>query len=203
MAFIPALNTLRVAVQYISDAGEDAVNVFHFRDALGAITLSRVNTLFALLDTWYTENWAPTASAHWQTDIYTAVDLTAAEGALYTHVVATSGENNLGALPAQNTVAISLRTGLSGRSRRGRLYHVGLSKDQVVNSTLASGVAASLISAYTVLLTVTGLDDWEWVVASYVSNGAPRAAALLTPITQVILTDPVVDSMDTRKPSGL
>lgn len=203
MPFIPALNTLRLAVNYISANGETATNVMHFRYTVGAITSTAVTALFNALDAWYNTDWAPNASTSWQTDYYYAVDLTAADGAVYTRVNAISGDNALGALPAQNTLAISFRSGLSGRSRRGRLFHVGLSKDQVVGSTLASGVAASLIAAYSQLIQDASDIDWELVVASFVSNKLPRATALLTPINQVIITDPIVDSMDTRKPRDL
>ena len=203
MAFIPATNTLRLAINYISANGETATNVIHVRYTLGAITGAAVTALFNALDTWFNTSWAPNASTSWQTDLYSAVDLTAVDGPVYTRVNAISGDNTLGPLPAQNTVAISFRTGLSGRSRRGRLYHVGLSKDQVTASTLASGVAAALITAYSELVDAFIDIDWELVIASFVSNGAPRAAALLTPVNQVILSDPIVDSMDTRKPRDL
>lgn len=201
MAFVPALNVLRVAVQYISSRGESAVNVLHFRDQLGAIDGARVAELFDQLDAWYTNDWADLASNTWQTDFYSAVDLTVPEGAVYTRVSTATGGSSSQALPAQNTIAVSLRTGFSGRSRRGRIYHVGLAEDMTENSTLTSAASATFITTYTSLLTSVNNVDWQLVVASFVSNGAPRTTALISPVTNVILTDVIVDSMDKRKPT--
>lgn len=200
MAFIPATNVLRVAVQYISSRGENAVNVMHFRDLSGAIDDTRVELLFDALDAWYLNEWADLASNTWQTDFYSAVDLTGPDGAVYTRVSTATGGSSAQALPAQNTVAVSLRSGFSGRSRRGRIYHVGLAEDMTENSTLTSSASATFITTYTALLTRVAAENWQLVIASFVSNGAPRAAALITPVTNVILTDVIVDSMDKRKP---
>lgn len=200
MPFVPALNTLRLAVQYISSRGENAVNVMHFQHQSGAINQTAVTSLFDALDDWYTNTWADLASNTWQTDFYSGVDLTEPEGAVYTRVSTATGGSTAQALPAQNTIAISLRTGFSGRSRRGRIYHVGLAEDMTENSTLTSAAAATAITTYTALLDAVNSEGWKLVIASFVSNGAPRTTALITPVTSVILTDVIVDSMDKRKP---
>lgn len=200
MAFVPALNTVRLAINYISETLEVATNVLHFRYLGGAISEPAVLDLFAAVKAWQTASWAPQASEDWQTDLYEARDMTVQEGGIYTDIETIPGLYTSPALPAQNTIAISLRTGLSGRSRRGRTYHVGLTEEQVVGSRVVLATATGLAAAYTALIAAVDGDDWQWVVASYVSNGAPRATALLTPITACILTDTIVDSMDTRKP---
>lgn len=203
MAFIPALNTLRVAVQYLSSGGERAVNVQHFRHNAGAISAVAVGDLFDVLDAWFFASWGNTASNQWQTDLFTGTDLTAAEGAQYTRITTVNGTRVAPALPAQNTIAMSLRTGFSGRSRRGRLFHVGLSEDLVTNSTISSAGSTTLTDAYNDLIAQLSATDWDWVVASFYTNKLPRTTALLSPITNVILTDVIVDSMDTRKPRSL
>lgn len=200
MAFVPALNVLRVAVQYISSRGEDAVNVLHFRHTGGAITAPQVENLFDALDTWFSTYWADLASNTWQTDFYSAVDLTVEGGAVYSRVSTATGGSTAQALPAHDTVAVSLRSGFSGRSRRGRIYHVGLAEDMTENSTLTNAASATFITTYTALLAAAAGEGWELVIASFISNGAPRTTALITPVTNVILTDVIVDSMDKRKP---
>lgn len=203
MPFVPALNTVRVAVKYISQWGEVANIVQHFRHAGGGVTSASVGDLFDVLDAWHTNNWSNVASTHWQTDLYTATDLTAAEGQQFSRVVTINGVNASPSMPAQNTVAVSTRTGLSGRSRRGRVFHVGMSEGMCEGSTINSGSANGIVAAYNALPGLLAPESWEWVVASFISGGFPRLSALLTPITHVILTDNIIDSMDSRKPSDL
>lgn len=200
MAFIPALNTLRVNVGFISSAGESASNQFHFRNSNGAIANSDVQALYDVLDAWFETDWANVASNQWQTDFFSGVDLTAPDGAAYTRVATHSGDRTSPALPAQDTVAMSWRTGFSGRSRRGRTYHVGLTEDMVVHSTLQASPMAAMLEKYSLLITNVIAADWQLVIASFRANKQPRLTALLTPVTNVILTDVIVDSMDSRKP---
>lgn len=203
MAFVPAEDVLRVAVQYISSRGENAVNVFHFKNLDTGPTSVTVPVLFDILDDWFAEDWADAVSNTWQTDFYSAVDLSVPEGAVYTRVSTATGLVSADALPAQNTVAMSWRTGFSGRSRRGRTYHVGLPETLVENSTLTSAGSATLLNSYNGLLTRLNPGDWKLVIASFVSNRAPRAAALVSQVNAVILTDVIVDSMDKRKPRSI
>ena len=200
MPFIPALNTLRVNVGFLSSAGESGSNQFHFRNSNGAIANADVTALFDALDTFFGTYWANVASNQWQTDFYSAVDLTAAEGAAYTRVASHTGTRTSPALPAADTIAMSWRTGFSGRSRRGRTYHVGMTEDMVVHSTLQASPMAAMLSAYEELINLAVAADWQLVIASFRSNKQWRLTALLTPVTNVILTDVIVDSMDSRKP---
>lgn len=203
MPFVPALNTVRVAVSYISATGEQGVNVQHFRHNAGAVTVPAINSLLFELKDWYTLSWKFCASQDWQTDIFEVRDLTTAEGIQVSDVETISGAVNSPGLPAQNTIAISTRSGFTGRSRRGRVFHVGLAESMVVGSRVTLGAATDLVSYYNNLTGGLAEGDWTWVVASFVSNGAPRLTALLTPITNVVLADTVVDSMDTRKPQAV
>lgn len=199
MPFVPAPSIARVAINYISETLETATNVLHFRNLADGVNTTSVNALLVYLKAWQTAEWAPVASADWQTDLYEVRDMSVQDGMVWTDIETISGLVNSPGLPAQNTIAISLRSGLAGRSRRGRTYHVGLAEDQVIGSRTTVGHATALAEAYSALITGTG-EDWAWGIASYVSNGAPRTEAMFTTITSCILTDTIVDSMDTRKP---
>lgn len=203
MAFIPALNTAQAVIAYISANGEEAKNVLHFQRSTGPITEVQMDGLRDLLFAWLDTYWAGAASAQWQTDLITLRDMTVQDGMIKQYVVTVNGLDGGPAMNAATTVAMSFRTGLAGPSRRGRAYHVGLRKDGVVGSTLTSAESTALINAWSGLPVELDGSGWTWVVASYRSGGAPRATALLTPITNVILTDPIVDSMDSRKPRDL
>jgi hypothetical protein len=200
MPFVPAENTVRVAVDYISTYGERATNVQHFRNTEDPPTLVNMAALATQLEAWYENEWAPVASDDWQTDVITITSLAVEDGLQYSRAFTVNGEAAAPSLPAQDTLAMSTRTGFTGRSRRGRMYHVGLAESFVEGSTVNSTAYAALLAAYNALYVDIGVGEWQWVVASFVEDGGPRSTALVTPITSVILVDPIVDSMDTRKP---
>lgn len=200
MPFVPAANTIRVATRFLSVTGEQAVNVQHFQADPGPVTPASITAFLTAYKAWYSASWVNVASSSWQTDLFEVRDMTSAEGIVVSDVETITGVLAGASLPAQNTIAISTRTGLAGRSRRGRVFHVGLDEASVVGSRVVLAAATNLVDVYNGLIDALDGSGWVWVVASFVSNGAPRATALLTPITSVILTDTVVDSMDTRKP---
>jgi hypothetical protein len=200
MPFVPALNTVRLAIDFLSVTGDEGTNVQYFRDIEGVPNPTTINNLLTGVKGWLTASWANVASDDWQVDILTARVMNTADDIIITDVETIPGLLASPTLPSQDTIAISTRTGLTGRSRRGRLYHVGLSEVQVEGSRVILAAATNLVTAYNALVSAAENAGWEWCVASFVSAGAPRSTALLTPITNVILTDTVVDSMDTRKP---
>lgn len=200
MPFIPALNTMRVSLNFLSSHGEAATNVIYVRDTLGAPDVARMNALIDAIEVWLNTIWDTEVSNQWQTDFISVRRMNVAEDIVATRILTVNGAHASPSLPAQDTVAISLRSGLAGRSRRGRLYHVGLREDLVNGSTLTSAATTAMVFIYMQLLGQIEGIDMQWVVASFVSGGSPRATALLTPITDIILTDPIVDSMDSRKP---
>ena len=200
MAFVPAVDTARVSINFLSANGEDATNVLHFQNTANGANPTSMGELLDTLEDWLTLEWAPAASNEWQTDFLEALSINAADGPLVTRVFTTNGTVVQPALPAQNTVAMSARTGLSGRSRRGRIFHVGMPETFVTGSTINSTGSAQLLASYEALLTRLAPTDWRYVIASFVSGGLPRVTALTTNVTNFILSDVIVDSMDSRKP---
>lgn len=201
MPFIPAEDTARVAIKFLSANGEDATNVLHFQNTADGANPASMTALLDLLEDWLETDWAPAASQDWQTDFIEAVSINNADGPLVTRVLTVNGTVTQPALPAQDTIAVSARTGLSGRSRRGRIFHVGMPKTFVTGSTITSAGSAQLLASYEALLDTLAPSDWRYVIASFVANKVPRTTALLTQVTGFILTDVIVDSMDSRKPT--
>lgn len=110
-----------------------------------------------------------------------------------------AGTHLINALPGNVTLAVSLRTGLTGRSARGRWYWVGLSEDQVDDNNVNAGVASAITGAMDNLLsTITGLSSTP-VIVSYQSGGVPRPGGPVKfLITDALLVDTVVDSQRGR-----
>jgi len=110
----------------------------------------------------------------------------------------TGGRTSI-AMPQNVTVATKFTTGLSGRSHRGRSFHIGLTDDQCVNDFLVAGMADTIRDAWidfagaifdspliAALVVVSFCQDKEWL-----------DEAEVTPITG-FLTDGTLDSMRNR-----
>lgn len=202
MPFVAVPNVIRVALVYQDTSGNEAVNVLHFQDLDESVTPARMNTLINTLTTWASASWAPLAASAWALKRIEMRDLSVAEGYFVAAAVSVQGTEEGQALPSQNTIAVSLRSPFVGRSRRGRLYFVGLSEVAVNGDYLIGTSRDVIIAAYEALLDVADGVAWRWVVVSYTANGAPRANPLVTGITDIIVTDDVIDSMDKRKPNA-
>lgn len=104
-------------------------------------------------------------------------------------------------LPGNCTLAISFRTGSTGRSRRGRIYWPGLLESAVTNNQIASLQISAIVGVFDSLLGggITG-PNWIWSVISRRQNGVQLANGVCYPITAVGVTDPFVDSQRRRLP---
>lgn len=118
----------------------------------------------------------------------------------HTEVVAEDGSNVAESMPNNVTLCMSLRSGFTGRNRRGRLYHIGLSVDQVNHNTVLTSTRNALLAAYSALQAAIDTEGMIWVVASFTFNGEPLSEADTVPITAVTVVDDTVDSQRRRLP---
>lgn len=103
------------------------------------------------------------------------------------------------ALPNNVTVVAKLITASRGRSFRGRVYQVGMSANAISVNVLTSAYRTSLKAAWLTMLSMGGESDWRLVVASRISNGAPRGEGVSTIVTDVSV-NPTLDSQRRRLP---
>ena len=199
MAFIPVPRTIRVAFEYSWGESVEAVNVFHVRH-VGAVTEGVMATLAEELHIWWDNELRPLQGQAWRLDRIMLRDLTTADSFEYVYGVGVAGGLAEASMPANVTIALSLRTGLSGRSFRGRLFHIGFTDPQVNGNALAVGVASDLLAAYAALLSMLPGVDCELVVVSYQANGEPRAEGLATPVISISLVNQNIDHQDRRLP---
>lgn len=200
MPFVPVEEVVRVAITYNDTAGNEAVNVIHCKTDEFPVQPTVMNDLLDAIETWLTAHWAVTVNNQWTAVRLEALNLTVADSYYISRVIDIQGEDTSSAMPPQDTIAISLRSMLSGRSRRGRLYHVGLSESQQDGGYITSTVAEGFVTLYEQLLTAISGVNWIWGVVSYVADGVPRSEGLFTTISYIVVTDLLVDSMDSRKP---
>lgn len=118
-----------------------------------------------------------------------------------------SGSIAAESMPNNVTYTVSLKTGLTGRSFRGRNYVPGMHVDAVTGNTVTSGFRSAVLNFYTALLTWAAANGTPMVVVSRYSGvnpttgkPIPRTTGVATPIVSVTTFDSTVDSQRRRLP---
>lgn len=199
MPFVPIPNTARVELRMTQDS-QQIENVFHVEKE-GVLTVTDLETIGAAFVDWFDthRNLVNTGVVLREIDFR---DLTTASGLgiLYNNSLPMAGLLNQAAMPNSVTVAIKWGTGLTGRSFRGRTYHIGLTEGQVLNNALETATVAGLLASYNNLLTTVNGTGFTMVVASRFANNAPRVTGVTTPILTASYADTTIDSQRPRLP---
>lgn len=200
MAFIPVLNTVGLFLRH-SVGGAIMGNQIWVLDEEAGIVSPRVQQITEAVNTWWTTVLRNQISQSVALVAVEGRDFTVPDGEVF---VAQNTPPPMGAvaspvLPAHTTLALSLRSGLAGRSRRGRIYHVGLSEGDVTGDFVAQPRADGIKTAWDTLRTaVLAPINCTHVIVSFVSNGVPRETALRTPVTTTTHIDLRVDTQRRR-----
>lgn len=199
MAFVPVLNTARVELRFTQD-GQQVANVFHVKSTV-PLTVSALNAIGDVFQGWFSDH-LPIVSTSVQLREMDIRDLTTASGIgiLYSTGLPLTGTVSGTQAPNSVTIAIKWGTGLSGRSFRGRTYHVGLATSQVSANEVANALIAPLLASYNALITLVSEADFSLVVVSRVSNNVPRVSGVTTPILTASLADTTLDNQRRRLP---
>lgn len=190
---------------------DTAQHVLHFSNgSTNPWTTPDLTTLANTIDAWITAGGGgnntilhPMQSSFVVSGI-TCRDLTVDGGAEYAKTVSHQGVDGGGVMNAGLSFALTLRTGLAGRSFRGRVFSIGLSAAAYADAnTITSTVAGQLVAAWGALpAAIEGANgSWRWVVLSREHNKAPRAEGVGTPILTVGYSDLVVDYQRRRAPN--
>lgn len=204
MPFVPFEDCVQVTIQGHVD-GQLTVNDLAFRSSTGPRSLADVNALATAIESWYDGGMAGLLNEAWAGSLITAKGLTNPNGLIVEHdfsysVGGVSGE----AAPNNCSMCVSFRTGLSGRSFRGRNYVPVLTNSQVTGNMIDSAWATSVVNEYAALVFPASVGvlpgGWEWVVLSRFAGNVERTTGVFTEITNVLVTDLVVDSQRRRLP---
>lgn len=200
MEFIPFNRTAKLSAIYTVE-GQRCQNVHHYWFE-NTITVTDLEELCAFYVSWW--------------DTYMKVQMPVGISLVKVEAVDLSEENGIGVeyqtglplsgndadtiMPNNVTVAVKWLTGRTGRSYRGRTYHLGLRNGQVVGNTIVPVHLTWLLNSYTELV-VANLtsNDAGMVVASRYENKTPRTTGLVTLVTNVSV-DPTIDSQRRRLP---
>lgn len=197
--FIPAVNTAKAEMR-LESAGQRVLNILHFQKVAGWDSAGLVALAQALEDAWVANIKPLVPATVTLREVYVR-DIEVEEGVEHTLPSLEAGTAEQLLLPNNVTIALSLRTGFSGRSNRGRVYWVGLTENQVVNSTLEVGAQASILGAFQDFISDASAEtSSSLVVVSYCEDNQWRTNAQVTEVTNITLTDPTTDSMRRRLP---
>jgi len=198
--FIPAENTAKLEFRY-TVLGEKAMNVVYFQKGT-QWNSSELDDLVTAAEALWTSELQALQHPEVTLNELVATDIHEDDGAQVTEPVGADGTAEITPLPNNVTLAISFRTGFTGRSRRGRLYHIGLGEQYVVDNAVSAIVAGSILGAYGDMLTgIATNTSSDHVIVSYCGDGDWRTSALVTPVTSYTLTDTTVDTQRKRLPA--
>lgn len=198
--FIPASNTAKVEMRYTL-LGQPAMNVFYFQGSTNW-TLVTLEALANAVEAEWLSNIQGLQHAGVTLNSIVCTDVEVEDGLQFENNVGTAGTREGAALPNNVTIAISFRTGFSGRSRRGRLYHMGLVEPDVTDNSVGVLVGAALLSNYGNFFSeIASTTTTQHVIVSYCNNGDWRTDALITPVASYVLTDTTVDTQRKRLPA--
>lgn len=198
MPFQPAVNCAEAVINWSGPGGLYA-NVLNFKfataydqgdidalalavdEAVGGAMLGLVGTVVAYVNTTVR-------------GLTTSVDL---EGVSDTE--AGSGGASGTSMPPNVAYCLSLRTGLTGRSARGRFYTVGVTSAHLsAADTVTEAYRDAWIAALESVGSQAGDDGWQWGVLSRQNNNVVLSTAVFREITAVIGVDLFLDSQRRR-----
>lgn len=211
MPFQPCPNIAQVELIYTASS-QPCENVYHVLMDSGW-DATKLAALTDDMATWNHAHLRGMQSAEVFLQKIRATDLTTSTGLV--HEVAVSppdqGADTGAPLPNNVTIAVSWRTGLRGRSQRGRTYVIGLTEERLGSDAqeVTSGDAGSIITVFEALIEAIDAVTGRHLVVLSRFHGVdptthkpvPRANGVGTIITNVILADPFIDSQRRRLPA--
>jgi hypothetical protein len=228
--FISAPGVVKVVMTYLQAGGEIAENVFHVGDPgqletadVPAPDLTTIATNFAdWFDPTFAGTWTPAnplkgfMTNQGQLASVTAKSLFSVNGPSVTVAVGLSGGVSVEPLPNGLTFTVTMRTGLTGRSFRGRWYVPLLCNNGATTATSmnliqladANGLASTTMDMVNQLasISVPSLSSLRMVVLSYVNKDAVptpphlRSSGLATEVISTGYHDLYMDYQRRRAP---
>jgi hypothetical protein len=207
MPFVPVPATIQVDVIYLLD-NQRVENTLYFEKGDGW-GLGEIEAFLFDLYSYIASDLLPALSEAIQLIELIARLLDTASSLTASYVPATPPTGEVAGDPAPNNVTytISFKTGLAGRSFRGRNYVAGLPDAAVIGNTINGSTRTALLAFYSGLTALAASNGATWVVVSRYSgvdpttgDPIPRVTGVTTPVSSVGTFDTTVDSQRRRLP---
>lgn len=197
MAFVPALNTVQVTLVFATN-GVTTTNNYYVRKSTGWGEAEMLTLATQFISWWSGQmrQWIGNAVQLVRVQVR---DLTVVDGLVVeqTAGLPLSGTDAAAAAPNSAACVTSLRTGLAGRSRRGRIYIGGLTEASTTATTVNIVTAVGIQNAHAQLQSTINFLGYDWVVVSRYLNGVARITALISNIITLI-TNSGIDTQRRR-----
>lgn len=200
MAFQECPGVARFAMEFLWQ-GELAVNVYHawYESAWTEADLSDV---CGALKTWWDTDLKSEVSSTVSLEVIRARDLTTETGVQldYTSGLPIEATSSAASAPNNCTFAVQWRTDKSGRSYRGRTFHVGLTSTKYASNQLTVPNQTEFEEIYGGLPEAISTAGYTMVVLSRYANGTQRSQGTHEAVTSCRINR-VLDSMRRRLPT--
>lgn len=197
--FIPVDNTARFRLNF-QHMGELCMNVLHIR--LGtAWSENDLDNMSLIIKDWWDTYLKAQCSSGTQLNTIEATSLEFEDDlrVVFSTGLPIAGTNSSPGMPGGTTVAVRFTSAYSGRSKNGRLFHIGLVEASQSGNTLDATVRTNLIAAYEELLAAINAygNDASLVIVSYCNNKVWRTTGATTLVSNVTI-DQYIDSQRRR-----
>lgn len=201
MAFQAVPDTISVVPTFLLPNTQVAQNVLNFV-VDGPITLANMALAALQYEDFVAEFLDNFMSSQVSLQRVVVKDLSTENGFIYDYDLPTPvvGLNGAAVLPSNVSACIKFNTGLSGKSQRGRVYHIGLSETMAAGDYVVTGILNGLVDAYQELRTAyLGLSMHHTIVSRY-SDNALRPTGVTTDVLSYSAVTTRVASQRRRLP---
>jgi len=199
MADQRVINGMRAELRFTL-MDEQIMNTLWFHKDSGEVASADCQTLGEFLADWWSDHMKQLLTDHLTLrEVYVRGAERVSGNPEYTATNGLPASGTVGAesMPGNVALCVSFRTGLTGRSYRGRNYISGMNDSVVSGNQFQASFVSNVVNAYGILL-----DDlptgFTWVVASFQTNGVPNIPGRIHPVQSILATDTNVDSMRSR-----
>lgn len=176
------------------------INDLYFRKISGVVDFPSVASLVGAAIAWWNPSIIALLSEDWSSVRVQAIDLTAADGIVFELPYIQSGAVPSESAPNNVAACVSIRSGVRGRSARGRNYVAGVPNAQITLNTLSTDFIDNLLGGYQALIGPDALDTgWQWVIVSRFTGGLARPTGVTFLVTSATMVGNVVRSMRSRE----
>jgi len=197
MAYQPVPDTVGVEIRGTL-LGQQVENTLYYKYVSPPDEAELADLAEVVADTFIAE-WLPLLPAGWiGREVYVR-DLSAPITVQATDIsiLGLAGGQGGETAPSYVTIAVARRSGLTGRSARGRIFWMGLSEVQLQgNLVFAGGDIVDAVEAMDAAVTTAG---YAPVIVSRKQNNVVLANAITYPLTQWLLVDLDLDTRRSRK----
>jgi len=187
MPFVPVANTVACRLVHLFFQQPITNTLYVNYDTQPDFT--ELTTLASVLVSQWQQKIMPKLSTQAKLTTVSLRDLTTASGIVYEYSgppLPVSGGVAGPPLPSSVAVVVSLRTGLAGRSFRGRLFFGGFSETQSDGNYMLNNLPVQLKDALVDVIDAINTTSRRVVIVSRYAQNQPRSTGVVTPVVSVL-----------------